>query len=103
MIISMFGHEINDPDIKEDCHEVVGIEPFKTRFWRQVYLWPYMLFPKYFVNHYSQVVHKEKYVSEEDYPTPLDMYTDMCNKADRIFNVSIDLHKLLIPIDTFIL
>jgi hypothetical protein len=92
MIISMFGHEINDPDIREDCHEVAGIEPFKTRFWRQVYLLPYMLFPKYFVNHYSQVIHKEKYVLDEDYPTPLDMYTDMCNKANRIFNVSIDLH-----------
>ncbi len=87
MIIALFGHEITDKDLLEDCKDVSGTEPFSTRFWRQFYLTPYMIHPKYFVNSYRNRIHKERYVLDKNYLTSSDLFTDICNKAESLMKV----------------
>ena len=87
MTLAIFGHEINDSDIREDCTDVAGIEPLKRRFWRQFYLTPYMLFPKYFVNNYRKNIYNERYVLDYKYSTSREMFADICSHSENIMKV----------------
>jgi len=95
MVLSIFGHEITDSDIREDCCDVSQNDSLKARFWREFYLSPYMIYPKYFVDRYKRKIHKERYVLDGNYSKSYEMFADMCGKADHIIQVSNKLNKIL--------
>ena len=80
MILSIFGHEL-DKQIIDDCKEVSAAQPLSVRFWKNLFLSPYMIFPEYFVRKLDKIIHKERYVLDDKFDSIEDMFESIKNKA----------------------
>ncbi len=84
MIISVFGHQIEDPDFFEDIKDHNEVESLKTRFWKQFYLTPYMIFPKFYLEKYKKLVYSEKFINGMTFGNSNEMFEAISGKIHLI-------------------
>ena len=93
MILSIFGHELDD-DIMQDCEEVVTKESWFRRFLKNFYLSPYLINPRYFLEMFDRDIHKYRFVFDDKFETSAQMFDAITSKfweaIKVIHHVSID-------------